>query len=50
MTTNPVVPGLYRISLGIVNAYLLEGEGGLTLVGTGVPGSAEKILGAVQEL
>lgn len=45
-----VVPGVYRISLGIVNAFLLESADGLTLIDTGIPGSTEKILAAVREL
>ena len=50
MPDRQVVPGLYLINLGFVNVYVLEGQGGLTLVDTGVPGSAEKILGAVRSL
>lgn len=39
---------LYQISLGSVNAFLLEGEG-LTLIDTGVPGSTEKLLAAIRK-
>ena len=39
---------LYQISLGSVNAFLLEGDG-LTLVDTGVPGSTEKLLAAIRK-
>ena len=45
-----IVPGLSQISLGYVNAFLLEHEGELTLIDTGVPGSEDKILAAVKEL
>ena len=45
-----VVPGVYRISLGIVNAFLLDSMDSLTLIDTGIPGSADKILAAVREL
>ncbi|MFQ5922315.1 MAG: MBL fold metallo-hydrolase [Anaerolineales bacterium] len=38
------------MSLGYVNAFLLEGEGGLTLIDTGVPGSEGKISAALREL
>jgi glyoxylase-like metal-dependent hydrolase (beta-lactamase superfamily II) len=31
-----VVPGVHRIKLGIVNAYLLDAEDGLTLIDTGM--------------
>lgn len=50
MAIKQVVPGLYQISLGIVNTYLFDDEGDLTLVDTGTPGSAGKILAAVGEL
>ncbi len=42
-------PGVYTISLGVVNAYLID-DGDLTLVDTGIPGSAPKILRAVRSL
>ncbi|MBX3012213.1 MAG: MBL fold metallo-hydrolase [Caldilineaceae bacterium] len=49
MATKRIVPGLYGISLGNVNAFLLEGEE-LTLIDTGFPGSEGKILQAVVAL
>ncbi len=45
-----IIPGLSQISLGYVNAFLLEHDGQLTLIDTGVPGSEDKILAAVKEL
>ena len=45
-----IIPGLSQISLGYVNAFLLEHDGQLTLIDTGVPGSEDKILAAVNEL
>jgi len=47
-----VVPGLYRVDLGFVNAYLLiaEAEKPVTIVDTGSPGNAPKILAAIAEL
>lgn len=45
-----IIPGLNQISLGYVNAFLLDSDSGLTLIDTGVPGSADKILSAVEEL
>ena len=45
-----IIPGLSQISLGYVNAFLLEHDGDLTLIDTGVPGSEDKILAAVKEL
>ena len=50
MTVRPVVPGLYEIRLGVVNAFLLESDDGLTLVDTGVPGSDGAILKAVRSI
>lgn len=50
MTAKQIVPGLYAIPLGGVNAFLLESEDGLTLIDTGMPGSTAKILAAVQSL
>jgi glyoxylase-like metal-dependent hydrolase (beta-lactamase superfamily II) len=50
MALKQVVPGLYQIGLGFVNAYLLDDVGKLTLVDTGVPGSETKILAALAEL
>lgn len=44
-----VVPGLYRVSLGVVNAYLLV-DGAVTIIDTGTPGSEDKILRAVRTL
>jgi len=39
---------LYQISLGAVNAFLIE-DNGLTLVDTGLPGSTEKVFAALQK-
>jgi glyoxylase-like metal-dependent hydrolase (beta-lactamase superfamily II) len=50
MAAKVVVPGLWKVSLGIVNAFLLESNNGLALIDTGVPGSVEKILDAVRAL
>jgi glyoxylase-like metal-dependent hydrolase (beta-lactamase superfamily II) len=50
MPIERVVPGLHRIAIGSVNAYLIESDAGLTLVDTGYPGKADLILGAIQSL
>ncbi len=47
---HPVVPGLWCVELGAVNAYLLEDGDGLVLIDTGSPGSAPKLLDAVDQL
>jgi glyoxylase-like metal-dependent hydrolase (beta-lactamase superfamily II) len=49
MTIQRVIPGVYRIPLGFVNAYLID-QGELTVIDTGIPGSAPAILAAVQAL
>lgn len=50
MSLEQVVPGVHRVNLGFVNAYLLENGDGLVLVDTGTPGSAEKIHAAIRSL
>ncbi len=45
----PIVPQVYRIPLGIVNAFLIVSDG-LTLIDSGVPGSEAKILHGVRAL
>src|SRR5579864_1406116 len=49
MAATQVVPGVYRISLGYVNAFLLVADD-LTLIDTGFPGDGETILEAVRSL
>src|SRR6476469_6005554 len=48
--TEEVVPGLFRIDLGPVNAFLLDTGGGPVLVDSGFPGDEIPILGALAEL
>lgn len=43
-----ITSSLYQISLGSVNAFLLE-DNGLTLIDTGLPGGAEKLLAAIRK-
>ena len=49
MSTKQIAPNVYEIPLGNVNAWLID-QDGLTLIDTGVPGSADKILAAAREL
>lgn len=51
-TPKEVVPGLYRVNLGFVNIYLLiaKAEKPITIVDTGTPGNAPKILAAIAGL
>jgi len=50
MAATQIVPGLYAIPVGPVNTFLLESPDGCTLIDSGLPGSAEKILQAIREL
>lgn len=43
-----ITPHLYQISLGAVNAFLIE-DNGLTLIDAGYPGYAGKIFNAIQK-
>ena len=45
-----ILPGIHQVSLGFVNAFLLEGSDGLTLMDTGIANSEAKILAAVRQL
>jgi glyoxylase-like metal-dependent hydrolase (beta-lactamase superfamily II) len=49
MPSKQIVPGVYQISLGIVNAFLIDREG-LTLIDTGTAGSADRILQSVRAI
>lgn len=49
MTPKQIVPGLYTLPLGAVNAFLIDSDG-LTLIDTGFGNSAEKIAAAVRDL
>ena len=42
--------GLYVIAAGPVNTFLLDAPDGCTLIDSGLPGSADKVLGALGEL
>jgi glyoxylase-like metal-dependent hydrolase (beta-lactamase superfamily II) len=42
-----VLPGVYQIGMGYVNAFLITGDDGLTLVDSGLPGKKDPILSAV---
>jgi len=50
MSAKQIVPGVHSIALGGVNVFLVEGDDGLTLVDTGMPDSADKILAAMHGL
>ncbi|SIO32779.1 Glyoxylase, beta-lactamase superfamily II [Singulisphaera sp. GP187] len=50
MAATIIVPGLWEVSLGFVNAFVLESPDGLAVIDTGIAGSAGKILQAVKEM
>lgn len=50
MPLKTIIPGIYQVSLGFVNVFLLDGEDGLTLIDSGTPGSERRILRAVHAL
>ena len=47
MAVTRVADGLYAIPIGPVNAFLVEAPDGCTLIDSGLPGSAQKILDAI---
>ncbi len=48
--TETIAPGVYRIALGYVNAYLIDGDEGVTLIDTGLPRKEGAILGALAKV
>jgi glyoxylase-like metal-dependent hydrolase (beta-lactamase superfamily II) len=50
MPATAIVPGLWEVSLGFVNAFILDADHGLTVIDTGFAGSAGKILKAIREI
>src|ERR1700680_16289 len=50
MSATQIVQGLYVIPVGPVNTFLLQSSDGCTLIDSGLPGSADKILQAIGEL
>jgi hypothetical protein len=51
MKTTPVTANAFQLTrLGLVNCYLMRESDGLTLIDTGLPGSADDILAAARTL
>lgn len=50
MPAKQIVPGLFEISLGAVNVFLLETDDGLALIDAGFPNKADQILTEVRQL
>mgnify|MGYP006284029851 CR=1 FL=1 len=49
MKVEAVVGSLYRVDLGMVNAYLIDEEE-ITLIDSGMPGKADSIMSAVEQI
>ena len=47
MAVEEIVPGVQAIGMGYVNAFLIAGDDGLTLVDSGMPRRKDRILGAI---
>ncbi len=47
MAAEEIVPGVFGIGMGFVNAFLIKAEDGLVLVDSGLPKRKDTILGAV---
>lgn len=45
-----IVDGVYRVLRGYVNAYVIEGDDGLTVVDTGLPRAGDRLLQAIEGL
>lgn len=50
LLVSSVVPGVHRIDLGVVNAYVLQAEDGVTLVDTGMAATRPLLLRAMKTL
>jgi glyoxylase-like metal-dependent hydrolase (beta-lactamase superfamily II) len=50
MPAKQIAPGLFELSLGVVNVFLLEADDGLALIDAGYPDNADRILSGVAEL
>lgn len=50
MAAKRIAPGLFEVSLGMVNVFLLETDGGLALIDAGYPNMADTVLAAVRQI
>ncbi|MCE7082271.1 MBL fold metallo-hydrolase [Streptomyces sp. ST2-7A] len=50
METVVLAPNLYQLRMGVGHAYLWRDPGSLTLIDTGIPGSGERIVEAIERL
>ena len=50
MAVKRVIKGVHLVPMGSVNAFLIEGDDGLTLIDAGFPGKEAAVFGAIQGL
>ena len=50
MAAKRVIEGVHIVPMGWANAYLIEGDNGLTLIDAGFPGKEAEVLGAIRGL
>ena len=46
----PVIKGVHVVPMGFANAFLIEGDDGLTLIDAGFPGKEAVVFGAIRGL
>jgi len=50
MAVTRVIKGVHIVPMGMANAYLIEGDDGLTLIDAGYPGKEAAVFGAIRGL
>jgi glyoxylase-like metal-dependent hydrolase (beta-lactamase superfamily II) len=50
MAVKSVIKGVHVVLMGMSNSYLIEGDGGLTLIDAGFPGKEAAVFGAIRGL
>ncbi len=50
MSVKRVIEGIHLITMGMANAYLIEGDDGLTLIDAGYPRKEATVFGAIRGL
>src|SRR5260370_22927809 len=50
MSVKRVIQGVYVVPMGMANAFLIEGDDGLTLIDAGYPGKEAAVFGLIRRL
>jgi hypothetical protein len=50
MAVKRVIEGVHVVPMGLANAFLIEGDEGLTLIDAGYPGKEEAVFVTIREL